>query len=298
MGDDLLSYPRAGLVSGHPAMNFSRESLLEKLRRHDLNPKKSLGQNFLVDAGALQNVVAAAGLSGDDQVLEIGAGPGNLTSLLAQAAHDIVAVEIDRRFLPLLSELQKDHTNVRIVQGDILKLQTKDLALQSGYVVVANLPYYITSAVIRRLLESTMKPVRLVLTVQAEVAERICAFPGKLSLLALSVQVYGAPAIAGQIPATAFYPPPQVDSAIVKVDLFAEPAIVPTLLDRFFRLAKAGFSQRRKTLRNSLSAGMHLDPHQTEARLQAAGIDPMRRAETLSIMEWNKLTGIWNDRGN
>ncbi len=275
-------------------MSTSSESVRERLRRHGLTPKKSLGQNFLIDINELQKVVTSAQLSGSEQVLEIGAGPGNLTSHLAQAAREVVAIEIDHRFQPLLAEVQRSQANIHVVQGDILKLDSQDLGVQSGYVVVANLPYYITSAVIRHLLEGSIKPARMVLTVQSEVAERICARPGKLSLLALSVQVYGSPAIAGIIPARAFFPAPQVDSAIVVVDLFPEPVIPSPLLDLFFHLAKAGFSQRRKTLRNSLSAGMRLNPSQTEEKLRTAGIDPMRRAETLTLDEWKQLTGIWD----
>ncbi len=275
-------------------MNPSAHSLPERLRQAGIEPKKSLGQNFLVDPITLQRVVDAAELTGTEQALEIGAGPGNLTALLAQAARDVLAVEIDRRFLPLLEEVRQTHPNVHIIQGDILKLESADFQLQAGYVVVANLPYYITSAVIRRLLEGAVKPSRLVLTVQAEVAERICAPAGKLSLLALGVQVYGAPAIIGRLPAEAFFPAPQVDSAIVRVKLFPESAIPIASLDLFFRLARAGFSQRRKTLRNALSAGMQLGTAQTVERLQAAGIDPMRRAETLTIAEWGTLSAVWN----
>jgi 16S rRNA (adenine1518-N6/adenine1519-N6)-dimethyltransferase len=155
--------------------------------------------------------------------------------------------------------------------------------------VVANIPYYITSAVIRHLLESPLKPGRLVLTVQREVAGRITAGPGEMSLLALSVQVYGKPEIVARIPAGAFYPPPKVDSAVVRVDLYPDPLLPDPLLPIFFRLAKAGFSQKRKTLRNALSAGLALPPIEVEALLRSAGVDPMRRAETLSISEWSEL---------
>jgi 16S rRNA (adenine1518-N6/adenine1519-N6)-dimethyltransferase len=282
------------MVPGHPAMSTSSESLRERLRRHDLVPKKSLGQNFLVDISALQNVIASAGLDGCEQVLEIGAGPGNLTSLLAQAAREVVAVEIDRRFIPMLTEVQQSHANIHVIQGDILKLDSQGLGVRPGYVVVANLPYYITSAVIRHLLEGSVKPARMVLTVQSEVAERICARPGKLSLLALSVQVYGSPQIGACIPASAFFPTPQVDSTIVTVELFPEPVVPSPLLDLFFRLAKAGFSQKRKTLRNALSAGMHLSPPQTEEKLHTISVDPMRRAETLTLKEWKQLTASWD----
>ena len=158
------------------------------------------------------------------------------------------------------------------------------------YLVVANIPYYITSAVLRHLLESGSHPLRLVLTVQEEVAERICARPGRMSLLALSVQVFGIPEIVAYIPAEAFFPAPKVDSAVLRVEILPEPLIATPLLDTFFTLIKAGFSQKRKTLRNSLSGGLGISPADAENRLAAAGIDPMRRAETLSLEEWGQLS--------
>ena len=194
-----------------------------------------------------------------------------------------------------LTEVVGPYPNVHIVQGDILSLDPERLMLESGsqktpYLVVANIPYYITSALIRHLLEASHPPQALVLTVQREVAERICAQAGKLSLLALSVQVYGQPGIATLIPASAFYPSPKVESAVVRIDRYENPLIPSSQLGLFFRLAKAGFSQKRKTLRNSLSGGMHWSGKQAEEILRAAGIDPMRRAETLSLPEWADLT--------
>ncbi|MFM8323185.1 MAG: ribosomal RNA small subunit methyltransferase A, partial [Chloroflexota bacterium] len=169
----------------------------------------------------------------------------------------------------------------RLLQGDA--------AQPAPYRVAANIPYYITSALIRRLLETHPAPQRVVLTVQREVAERICAAPGDMSLLALSVQVFGRPQIAGRIPAGAFYPPPKVDSAIIRIDLYPQPIAPADRLDDFFRLAKAGFSQKRKTLRNALSGGMRWNAAETGQHLQAAGIDPQRRAETLALDEWLAL---------
>jgi 16S rRNA (adenine1518-N6/adenine1519-N6)-dimethyltransferase len=185
---------------------------------------------------------------------------------------------------------------VTVIQGDILALDPGALMAEAGqpapYLVVANIPYTITSALIRHLLESRTPPLRVVLTVQREVAERICAAPGELSTLALSVQVYGQPQIAAYIPAGAFYPPPKVDSAVIRVTLYPEPLIPRGQLATFFRLAKAGFSQKRKTLRNALSGGMHWPTAQTEEMLEAAGIDPMRRAETVRLEEWQRLVEV------
>jgi 16S rRNA (adenine1518-N6/adenine1519-N6)-dimethyltransferase len=223
-------------------------------------------------------------------VLEIGPGLGSLTRYLAVAAKEVVAVELDADLLPPLKQVLAPYQNVRLIHGDILKLSPKDLIARRDYLVVANIPYYITSAVIRHLLEAEAKPRRIVLTVQKEVAERICAQPGAMSLLALSVQVYGKPRIAEHIAAEAFFPVPKVDSTVLVVDIYPSPRIKEELLDSFFKLIKAGFSQKRKTLRNSLSSGLHISPAQAAELLTRADIDPQRRAETLSIEEWDRLS--------
>ena len=259
------------------------------LRAHGLHPKKGLGQNFLVDDTALRQVVAAAAIDPASTVLEIGPGLGHLTRYLACAARRVVSVELDPELIPILREVLSATPNVSIIQGDILKQDLAVLVGEAGYLVVANIPYNITSILIRRLLETRPKPARLVLTVQKEVAERICAGPGDLSLLALSVQVYGQPKVAVRIPAAAFYPPPEVDSAVLRVDLFDQPRIPAGQMDVFFRLIKAGFSQKRKTMRNALAGGLAWKPDQAATLLDAAGIDPQRRAETLNLDEWGIL---------
>lgn len=259
------------------------------LRARGLRPKQSLGQNFLSDPGVLRKIVESAELPAGAQVLEIGPGLGSLTRYLAAVARRVVAVELDGQLLPLLEEVVGAFGNVEVVQGDILQLDPARLMGAGGYFVVANIPYYITSAVLRHLLEAAARPARLALTVQREVAERICAGPGDLSLLALSVQVYGRPSIAARIPAGAFYPPPKVDSSVVRVDLYDRPRFEGPQLETFFRLIKAGFSQKRKTLRNSLSGGLAWPPARAEELLRAARIDPMRRAETLALEEWQSL---------
>jgi len=263
------------------------------LREYGLQPKKSLGQNFLIDPSGLDKVMQAAGLSPEDTVLEIGAGLGSLTVLLAQTVRRVIAVEIDRGLIAPLTEAVSEYDNVQIVEGDILKIPPEELNLGEAYLVVANIPYYISSAIIRRLLETQNRPARIVLTVQQEVAERICAKDGKFSLLALSVQVFGVPRIQARIAAGCFYPAPDVDSAVLSITLYPQPLIATEELDTFFRLARAGFSQKRKTLRNTLSAGLGLPAVQAESLLTAAGIDPRRRAETLSIAEWGRLTDAW-----
>jgi len=265
---------------------------VQTLREHNLTPKKGLGQNFLVDETALARIAAAAEITPDSAVLEIGPGLGSLTRHLASQARKLVAVELDERFLPILEDVLAPWDNVTIIHGDILDQQPDALMGEPGYLVVANIPYYITSAVIRHLLEAKHKPQRIVLTIQEEVARRVCAAPGNLSLLALSVQVYGEPKLAARIPAGAFFPPPKVNSAALRIDLYDEPLIPAPLLDTFFRLAKAGFSQKRKTLRNSLSGGMHWPTERTLTILTQAGIDPQRRAQTLTLEEWGRLCEV------
>ena len=262
------------------------------LRQHGLKPAKGLGQNYLLDESILGKIAATAGLGPEDTVLEVGPGLGSLTRHLAAAAGRVIAVELDRRLLPVLAAVLAPHPNVRVVQGDILKLDLAALIPAPGYQVVANIPYYITSALIRHLLEGGPRPAQIVLTIQSEVAERICAPAGEMSLLALGVQVYGRPQITARIPAGAFYPPPRVDSAVLKIALFPEPLIPVERIERFFQLCKAGFSQKRKTLRNSLSAGLRLPPDAAAQLLRAAGIDPQRRAETLSLAEWAQLLDV------
>jgi 16S rRNA (adenine1518-N6/adenine1519-N6)-dimethyltransferase len=279
-------------------LNLPGLDIPQLLRKHGLRPDKRLGQNFLMDTAALERIVDSAGVVENDTVLEIGPGLGSLTRYLAVAARQVVAVELDARLLPVLAQVLDPYPNVRVVEGDILGLNPVDLIAPGNhssaqpvqtYRVVANIPYYITSSLIRHLLEADIRPICMVLTVQQEVGERICAVPGEMNLLALSVQVYGRPRIATNIPAGSFYPAPKVDSSVVRVDLYSQPMIPAPWLDFFFRLAKAGFSQKRKTLRNSLSGGMRWTKTKTEDLLQSAGIDPIRRAETLSLEEWGLL---------
>jgi 16S rRNA (adenine1518-N6/adenine1519-N6)-dimethyltransferase len=264
------------------------------LRQFGLHPKKGLGQNFLQDDLALQAIVKAANIRPDDEILEIGAGLGNLTRYLALAALNVTTVELDKNLFPVLEKVTGPYKNVRLVQGDILRLNPANLMNRPNYLVVANIPYYITSSILRHLLEGGGHPRRLVLTVQEEVALRICAKPGKMSLLALSVQVYGIPEIVSYIPAESFFPTPKVDSAVLHVEIFSEPLISPSLIGTFFKLLKAGFSQKRKTLRNSLSGGLGISPAESEKLLTEAGIAPIRRAETLTFEEWQKLCHTFN----
>ena len=268
-------------------------SVLQQLSALGIHPKKGLGQNFLVDPSHRARIVAAAALSHDDAVLEIGPGPGVLTELLAEQAGRVVAVELDDRLIPFLNDRFASQSHVTIVHGDILKLDVGEL-MSAGrrpvsYKVVANLPYYITGVVIPHVLEAQPAPELTVVTVQREVAERMVARPPDMSLLALGVQLYCAAEIVDRIPAGAFYPAPKVDSAVVRMRKLAEPAVAGVSAAEFFRVARAGFGQRRKQLRNSLASGLNIAPDLAAEWLSAAGIDPHRRAETLTIAEWGAL---------
>jgi 16S rRNA (adenine1518-N6/adenine1519-N6)-dimethyltransferase len=260
------------------------------LQKHHLKPKKHLGQNFLIDPHALDRVMQVAQVNANDEVLEIGSGLGSLTRLLANQTQHVTAVEIDADMIPILKEVLLPFNNVTLIHGDILKQNIAGIIHTDDYIVVANIPYYITSAVLRHLLEAHPKPRRMILTIQKEVATRICAKDGKMSLLSISVQIYGRPSIEARIPAGCFYPTPEVESSVIAIDLFPDPVIPSELLDQFFTLAHSGFGQKRKTLRNSLSAGLALAPEKVNQLLIDAGIEPQRRAETLSIKEWEVLT--------
>jgi 16S rRNA (adenine1518-N6/adenine1519-N6)-dimethyltransferase len=260
------------------------------IKQYGLHANKRLGQNFLHDKFELEYIAAAAEIEKSDSVLEIGPGLGSLTRYLSNYAHEVVAVELDAKLEHILRDVLKPYKNVRLIYGNILKFSPHELGLPPKYLVTANIPYNITSALIRHLLESESKPRRIVLTIQKEVAERICEAPPDMSLLALSVQVYGKPTIMRHIPAEAFYPIPQVYSAVLKIEIYPEPIIYPPHLPVFFKLIKAGFSQKRKTLRNALSAGLGISRLDVEDLLYKAKLDPRRRAETLSLEEWGNLT--------
>jgi 16S rRNA (adenine1518-N6/adenine1519-N6)-dimethyltransferase len=275
------------------------QSVPALLRAHGLRARKGLGQNFLVDPIALRRVVDAAGLEAKEAVVEVGAGVGNLTRLLAERAGQVVAVEVDGQLVAVLREQVHDLPNVQVLQADVLGISDFGFP-HLGYVAVGNLPYYITSAVLRHFLEGEPRPGRLIFTVQREVAERIVATPGDMSVLAVSVQFYGRPQIVARVAAGAFYPVPQVDSAVVRIVAGLEPEVTlgPGVDERtFFRVVRAGFSQKRKTLRNSLSGGLPRPPAEVEAALHQVGIDPRRRAQTLSLEEWAMLAGALYGHG-
>jgi 16S rRNA (adenine1518-N6/adenine1519-N6)-dimethyltransferase len=222
----------------------------------------------------------------------VGPGLGTLTAKLARAAGHVFAVELDRRFFPVLRHVLADFDNVTLVQADILDVDPVTLVTvpPERFKVVANLPYYITSAVLRHLLEASPQPRRLVLTVQREVAESIVAEPGDMSLLAVSVQFYGHPQVLFRVKPGSFYPAPSVESAVLRIDVGRTPRVDVDDSAAFFRAVRAGFSQRRKQLRNALAAGLGLPPTEVAERLKRAGLDPCRRAQTLSLEEWGQVS--------
>jgi len=267
----------------HPAHFF---------KKYKIEPKKSLGQNFLFDENILSRIVEAAVLSPDDQVLEIGPGVGTLTRLLAQKAAAVVAVELDDRLIPILRSEINELENVRLIHGDILEFNSA-LWFQQSYKVVANVPYYITGAILRHLLSTELKPTVIVLTVQKEVADRITAAPPDMSLLAVSVQFYGMVEIVDIVKAGAFWPKPDVDSAVIRIDLQEQEKSGTRILsseneDFFFQVVKAGFSQKRKQLKNNLR-GLGYSKEELTSMLRRAGIDGRRRPQTLKLEEWQEL---------
>jgi len=281
----------------------SPKAVKQILARHDIKPSRGLGQNFLVDRHAVRRLVVASQIQPDDTILEIGPGIGTLTQELAQRAKRIVAIEKDRRMIEILKETLAEFPDVEIVHEDVLKFQVSSLKSQTNpksqnYKVVANLPYYITAPIIRKFLESEevglqRKEARLrsmAFIIQKEVAQRICAKPPDMSILAVSVQIYATPKIISFIKKSAFWPQPKVDSAILQIIPFSTP--YPLDFHRFFRIVKAGFKQPRKQLVNNLSQGLNLSRQKTEAWLLQSNIQPTQRAETLSIQDWINLANM------
>lgn len=263
------------------------------LRRHGLRPRKRLGQNFLRDARFLDRILDAGDIGPRDEVLEVGAGTGVLTRRLGERAGRVVAVELDDDLYRLLRQ------ELPAVPGlEILHLNALDLDpcahFPGPYKLVANIPYYITGPILRHFLEAECSPTLLVLLLQREVAERLVAAPGDLSLLGVSVQYYGRPEIVTRVPAGAFFPPPRVDSAIVRITPHGK-RYPPEHTRSFFEVARAGFGTRRKQLGNALAMGLGVSRQSARELLGGAGIEETRRAETLSLAEWHDLARSWGE---
>ena len=265
-------------------MDLSRvEDVRTALKLAGIKPNKGLGQHFLVDAGSLEAIMMAAEPAPDDTVLEIGPGLGVMTRPLAASVGRVVAVETDRVLAELLR--RDAPANLEVVEQDILRYDVR--GLPAGYKVIANLPYYLTSKIFRLLIESANPPSVMSVLIQKEVAERITARPGQMSVLALSVQYYGTAELVTLVERHKFWPPPDVDSAVLKVRLTG-PAF-PADRAKLFRLIKAGFGEKRKQLRNALAGGLNCTPERAEAILSAAKLVPTARAQELGLPEWERL---------
>jgi 16S rRNA (adenine1518-N6/adenine1519-N6)-dimethyltransferase len=261
----------------------------EILRKYRAFPIRRLGQNFLIDKGILKKIIEVAELSEKDIVLEIGPGIGNLTIEIAKKAKKVIAIEKDKRMVEILGERLKEERieNVEIVNEDVLKF-LPSFKPKKDYKVVANIPYYLTSRLIRNLLEAKRKPKLIVLMVQKEVAQRICAKPPKMNLLAVSVQFYAKPEIISFVSKKCFWPVPKVDSAIIKISKIKEKGAISNE-KLFFKIVKAGFSQPRKQLINNLSKKLKIDKNKVRKWLLENGVLPEKRAEALSVKDWEKL---------
>ncbi len=264
------------------------------LRRLGVSPRKALGQHFLTDELLLARIADACELGPEETVIEVGVGPGGLTRELVERTSSVVGVEIDEE-LAAIARRQLAGSGVCIVPADILDVTPEELLEECGaaapYVMTGNLPYYITQPVIRRFLESDPAPRRLVVMVQREVARRMVGGPGKESVLSLSIGAYGEPELLFDVPSSAFWPEPDVQSAVVRIDRRPAPAVSlpPEQMPRFFVLVRAGFVEPRKQLHNGLRSALDLSRDQTHAVLDAAGIDPALRAQHLDLDDWQRL---------
>lgn len=269
-------------------MNILSVGAIKTLLASDgIKPKKFLGQNFLVDKTAIDKIIAAANMGESDTVVEIGPGVGTLTQALVKKAKKVITIEKDGAMVEILKETLRDYKHVEVIQGDILKLSMANFQL-SSYKVVANIPYYITSPIIRMFLEAKHPPTEIILLVQKEVAQRICAKPPNMSILAVSVQFYATPKIISYVSKNCFWPAPKVDSAIIKITSFKETLLVNS--DDFFKVVKAGFVQPRKQLVGNLSKMLKKDKKVIGLWLLRNNIQPTQRAETLSVENWVRLT--------
>jgi len=272
-----------------------RETTLHILKKFGIHMSKKLGQNFLVDEYLVQGIVNAAGINPEDTVLEVGPGIGTLTQGLAETGAQVVAVELDRKLVSVLGKTLEGYDNVRVIHGDILKIDISREISAERYKVVANLPYYITTPIIMKLLEDRLPIDVLVTMVQKEVAERMVAKPGgkEYGALSVAVQFYTVPEIVLQVPPASFIPPPAVESAVIRCSVRGKPPVELADERLFFRVVKGAFSQRRKTLSNALKTTGISSEKITEI-LAAAGIDGTRRGETLSLDEFALIANEWH----
>ncbi len=268
------------------------------LHRLGTRAKKGLGQHFLIDRGVLEKIISAAELAPSDTVIEVGPGLGILTGELVKRAGKVIAIEVDPKLASALLKRLSKFASLTVINNDVLQVDPLEFVDKKGrYKVVANLPYYIAAPILRHFLEAPLKPSLMVVMVQKEVGQSVAAAPGDMSILGISVQLYGKPTIVDYVPAQSFYPQPKVDSAIVRIDVYPRPAVDVKDTAGFFEIVKAGFSAPRKQIRNSLALGLRLKLAETEELLEKAGIKSQRRPETLSLEEWANLHRAFSSRG-
>lgn len=302
--------PKKAAYKGHyPKAKSLLAQTRGLLRRFNLQARKGLGQHFLIDEAVLELITSAAELTSTDVIMEIGPGLGVLTKELAKQGGRVVTIELDSKLAAILKQTLASFSNVTIINEDILQVDPATLLREQevgfppavispfSYKVVANLPYYITSPVLRHFLEASLKPQIIVVMVQKEVAETIVAKPGQMSMLSISVQFYGQPTIISYVPAQCFYPAPEVDSAILKINLYSQPPVEVTDKESFFELVRAGFTASRKQIGNSLAQGLELSKAECLSLLGKASIVPQRRAETLTLGEWARLWQVFTRVG-
>jgi 16S rRNA (adenine1518-N6/adenine1519-N6)-dimethyltransferase len=276
-----------------PADAHQLDALLSK---HRIDLQRRLGQNFLIDQQLRDAIAAAAATSPDDEVLEVGAGVGTLTIALAPLCKRVVAVEFDRRLIPLLRDVSQGHQNIEIVQKDILRFDRVAAFPNGGEVVVGNIPYSVTGALLRKLLDHEPRPRRLSLVVQKEVAERWTSSTAA-SLSTIAVQVYATAEMVFTVPAISFTPVPRVDSALVTLDVRERPAVEVDDMDKFFRFAESAFQYRRKQLGGTLGRIAGMSSTEAAGRLSELGIDAARRPQTLTLPEWEAVYRAFNPGG-
>lgn len=281
-----------------PPLPTARRDWLALMQRLGVRPSKGLGQNFLFERGIVQRIVKASGVGPDDLVVEVGPGLGILTEELLRRAGHVASIELDRNLATHLAQHFQNVPTFELVQGDALRVDLSDVIAQNRpYQVVANLPYAVAAAVIRRFLEDIHPPNRMTVMLQREVAERLVARPPQMTILSVATQFFGEPRVAFLVPPDVFIPAPTVESAVAIIDVAAEPPLPREEHAVFFRVVNAGFRQKRKQVANSLAAELDLPKSATVAWLEAAGIDAMRRAQTLQVAEWVALTREARARG-
>ncbi len=290
-------WARASINCSDSLTHFYRQLL----RQFGVKPRKSLGQHFLIDETVLECILSAAELNPGDIVVEVGPGLGILTEGLAKQGAQVIAVELDRKLVTLLKRRLTAFPDVKIINADILRVTPRQIlesksavsALFQGYKVIANLPYYITSPLLRHFFEALPQPSEMIVMVQKEVGEAMVAKPGNMSLLSVKTQFYSKPTIVSYVPPSSFYPPPKVDSVILRLDVYSQPPLEIPNPASFFDVVMHGFSSPRKQLRNSLAHSLDMPPSQVTLLLEQTGIEGERRAETLSLEEWRELWKVF-----